>query len=155
MGRLYKIFHKCFDEYDEDGFLEKWNQLKIKYPPAIKYLEKMDKYLRRQTLCYNQHLFMADMTMTQRGESMNSLIKGYMDAATSLPNFLRAFESVLEQRKDDREFAKFCKDNKVVSILTANPYEKQASKLLTKYELKKTQEQLSQCMSYKSEKINR
>ena len=98
---------------------------------------------------------MADMTTTQRGESMNSLMKGYMNATTSLVNFLKAFESALEQRKEATEFARFCEDNKVVSLITASPYEKQASELLTKYAFTKTQTQLSQCMSYKSRKIDR
>ncbi|RGB37234.1 hypothetical protein C1646_757190 [Rhizophagus diaphanus] len=35
----------------------------------------------------------------------------YMDA-TSQTIYLKAFESALEQRKDDREFTKFCEDNK-------------------------------------------
>jgi zinc finger SWIM domain-containing protein 3 len=154
-AEFIKFFYQCLDEYEEDEFLEKWNQLTIKYPSASKYLEKMNKNLKRWAPCYNRHLFMADMTTTQRGESMNSLMKGYMDATTSLTNFLKAFESALEQRKDDREFAKFYEDNKVISLLTANPHEKQASELLTRYAFKKTQKQLSQCMSYKSEKINR
>ena len=98
---------------------------------------------------------MADMTTTQRGESMNSLMKGYIDSTTSLVNFLKAFESALEQRKDDAEFLKFRENNKPGSLLTTSPYENQASELLTKYALTKTQQQLLQCMSYKSEKIPR
>ena len=150
-----KFFYQCINSYDEEDFLEKWDQLKIEYPSTTKYLRKMDKNLTRWAPCYNKQLFMADMSTTQRGESMNSLMKSYMDATTSLMNFLKAFESALEQRKEDAELTKFCEDNKVVSLLTASPYEKQASELLTKYALTKTQKQLSQCMSYKSEKINR
>lgn len=60
-----------------------------------------------------------------------------MDTMIPLSNFLNAFESALEQRKEDRKFAKFCKDNKIISLLTENPHEKQASELLTKYVLKK------------------
>ncbi|CAG8609227.1 2600_t:CDS:2, partial [Funneliformis caledonium] len=149
-----KFFYQCINNYDENDFLEKWEQLKTNYPSTIKYLRKMDKNLTRWTPCYNKQIFMADMSTTQRGESMNSLMKGYMDATTSLMNFLKAFESALEQRKEDADLAKFCGDNKVISLLTASPYEKQALELLTKYALMKTQEQLSQCMSYKSEKIN-
>jgi hypothetical protein len=153
-AEFIKFFYQCLDEYDEDKFLEKWNQLKVNYPLADKYLRKMDKNLTRWAPCYNRHLFMADMSTTQRGESMNSLMKGYMDATTSLTNFLKAFESALEQRKEDIEFAKFCEDNKTVSLITASPYENQASELLTKYAFIKTQKQLSQSMSYKSEKVN-
>ena len=86
---------------------------------------------------------------------MNSLMKGYMDATTSLMNFLKAFESALEQKKEDIELAKFCEVNNVVSLLIASPYEKQTSELLMKHVLTKTQQQLSQCMLYKSEKIDR
>src|SRR5688500_7890070 len=113
----------------------------------------MNKNLTRWAPCYNRHLFMADMTTTQRGESMNSLMKGYMDSTTSLVDFLKAFESALETRKDDAEFIKFCEENRNTLLLTTSPYESQASELLTNYALKKTQKQLSQCMSYKSEKI--
>ena len=98
---------------------------------------------------------MADMSTTGRGESMNNLMKNYMNATISLTNFLKAFESALEQRKEDEEFVKFCENNKTIALLTASPYEKQASELLTKYALVKTQKQLLQCMSYKSEKITR
>ncbi|CAG8775373.1 17322_t:CDS:2, partial [Dentiscutata heterogama] len=55
-----------------------------------------------------------DMTTTQQGESMNHLMKGYMDATTS-------------------------------------PYEKQAAHFLTRYALRKTQEQLIQSLNYKYE----
>ena len=154
-SEFINFFYQCLDEYEEDGFLEKWNQLKTRYPLVSKYLEKMNKNLKRWAPCYNRHLFMADMTTTQRGESMNSLMKGYMDSTTSLVDFLKAFESALEIRKEDAEFTKFCEENKNISLLTTSPYESQASELLTKYALKKTQKQLSQCMSYKSEKITR
>src|SRR4051794_30101538 len=106
--------------------------IKMKYPSTTKYLRKMDKNLTRWAPCYNRQLFIADMSTTQRGESMNSLMKGYMDATTSLTNFLKEFESALEQRKEDANLVKFCEDNKVVLLLTASPYEKQASELLTK-----------------------
>ena len=154
-AEFIRSFYQCLNEYDEDEFLEKWSQLKAKYPLSSKYLEKMNRNLKRWAPCYNRHFFMADMTTTQRGESMNSLMKGYMDSTTSLVNFLKAFESALEQRKDDAEFLKFREDNNNISLLTTSPYEIQASKLLTKYALTKTQKQLSQSMSYKSEKIPR
>ena len=112
------------------------------FPLSSKYLIKMDKNLTRWAPCYNRQLFMADMFTTQRGESMNSLMKEYMDVTTSLTAFLKAFESALEQRKDDVEFKKFYENNKIISLYIISPYEKQASELLTKYALVKTQKQL-------------
>src|SRR3989440_65888 len=86
-----KSFYKCIDEYEEEGFLNRWEQLKANYPAAVKYLSKMDKNLKYWAPCYNRKIFMADMTTTRRGESMNNLMKGYMDATTSLTTFLKAF----------------------------------------------------------------
>ena len=68
---------------------------------------------------------------------MNSLMKGYIDITISLTAFLKAFESALEQRKDDIEFKKFYENNKIISLCTISPYKKQASELLTKYALVK------------------
>ncbi|CAI2191465.1 2906_t:CDS:2, partial [Funneliformis geosporum] len=93
------------------------------------------------------------MTTTQRGESINNLMKDYLDATTSLTNFLKAFESALDQRKEDMEFVKFCKDYTNAKLVTKSPYEKQAMDFLTKYALDKTQKQLLECMMYKCEEI--
>ncbi|CAG8744460.1 19974_t:CDS:2 [Gigaspora margarita] len=70
---------------------------------------------------------MADITTTQREESMNNLMKGYMDAMTSLTTFLKPFELVLEQRKEATKFIKYQENNKSIKLVTSSPYEKQAS----------------------------
>ena len=96
---------------------------------------------------------MADMTTTGRKESMNNLMKGYMDAITSLIAFLKAFESALDQRKEDLEFVKFREDYTNTKLVTKSPYEKQAMDLLTNYALSKTQKQLLESTMYKCEEI--
>ncbi|PKY57106.1 hypothetical protein RhiirA4_478151 [Rhizophagus irregularis] len=70
------LWHLMKNLYDD--------QLKVKYPSATKYLEKMDKNLRRWAPCHNT-----------KGRIY---MKGYMDATTSQTNYLKAFESALEQR---------------------------------------------------------
>src|SRR5436853_2860328 len=99
----------------------------------------MERTKEKWAGCYNKGVFMADMTTTGRGESMNNLMKGYMDATTSLTTFLKAFESALDQRKEDIEFRKFKEDYRNVKLVTKSPYEKQAMDLLTNYALNKTQ----------------
>lgn len=39
-AEFIKFFYQYLDEYEEDGFFEKWNQLKTEYPLVLKYLEK-------------------------------------------------------------------------------------------------------------------
>lgn len=40
------------------------------------------------------------MTSTQRGESMNKLLKGFLNSKTMLTDFLAAFERALEVREE-------------------------------------------------------
>ncbi|CAG8841404.1 6397_t:CDS:2, partial [Gigaspora margarita] len=94
---------------------------------AILKEEFDDKNLKHWALCYNRQMFMANITTTQRGESMNNLIKGYLDTMTSLTVFLKAFESALEQRKEATEFTKYQKKNEIIKLVTSSPYKKQAS----------------------------
>ncbi len=64
------------------------------------------------------------MTIIQRKESMNSLMKEYIDITISLIAFLKAFEFALKQRKDDVKFKKFYKNNKIISLCTISSYKK-------------------------------
>ena len=91
--------------------------------------------------------------MTQRAESMNSLMKRYLDASTSLTEFISAFESVLNTRKENSEFLGYKQKNYNIIYKTSSPYEKQAASLLTNYSLKKTQDQIIESYSYKCEEM--
>ncbi|CAG8462652.1 147_t:CDS:2 [Scutellospora calospora] len=154
-ARFIQQFYKCFDEYDEDNFKIQWEKLKSDFPESVNYLSKMDKNIQQWAPCFNRKFFMADMTTTQRGESMNNLMKGYMDATTSLTAFLKAFENALEHNKENVEFIKYQENNFNNYIITKSLFEKQASKLLTNYALKKTRIQLLESMAYKCEETIR
>ena len=96
---------------------------------------------------------MADMTTIQCEESMNNLIKGYMNTSTSLLSFLSAFMSALETRKDSVEFFKYKEISCDIILKTLSFYEKQSSFLFTQYAFKKIQNQLLDLLSYKCEEI--
>src|SRR3954469_9678029 len=98
---------------------------------------------------------MADMITTQRKKSMNNLIKGYMDASTSLSSFLSAFMSALEIRRESVEFFKYKEIGCDIFLKTSSLYEKQSSLLLTQYAFKKTQSQLLDSLSYKCKELLR
>ena len=148
-----KAFYECLNELEISDFLNKWNKLSSDFPNAAEYLQSMERIKEKWAGCYNKGVFMADMTTTQRGESMNNLMKGYMDASTSLSSFLSAFMSALEARKDSVEFSKYKEISCNTVLKTSSPYEKQACFILTKYVFKKTQNQLLDSLSYKCEKI--
>ena len=143
-----KSFYQCSREYNIDDFLIKWQKLKEDFPDAKAHLERMDKIKEKWAPCYNRDIFLADMTSTQRGESMNNLMKCYMNATHSLLDFLKAFETALEQRENDFQLAKYKQIHDNVTFKTLSPLEYQASEILTNYALKLIQEQLLQSTNY-------
>ncbi|CAB4392780.1 unnamed protein product [Rhizophagus irregularis] len=143
-----KSFYDCIREYEVDNFIIKWQQLKENFPDSKSHLERIDKIKEKWAPCFIRDTFLVDMTSTQRGESMNNLMKGYMDASHSLLDFLKAFESALEQRENDLQLAKYKQIHENVTFKTLSPLEYQASEILTNYALKLTQEQLLQSTSY-------
>lgn len=146
-------FYTCLNETNETNFSLSWNSLKEKFSEAVPYLKTLEKCKEKWAICYNQNVFMGEMSSTQRGESMNNLMKGYMDASTSMSRFLNAFESALNSRKQDVEFVKYKESTLNVIYKTISPFEKQAATVLTIYALRKFQEQLLQSSCYKCEEI--
>ena len=148
-----KNLYKCFGKIDISEFLSDWEALKTTYPSAATYLLRMEKTKEKWAACYNHNTFMADMTTTQRGESMNNMMKGYLDASTSLMKFIAAFQSALDAQNKKTEFRVYQQNNFNILYKTTSPFEHQAASILTTYSLKKTQEQLMQSFMYKCEEI--
>ncbi|CAG8756020.1 1594_t:CDS:2 [Dentiscutata erythropus] len=96
---------------------------------------------------------MADITTTQHGESMNNMIKGYLDANTSLTMFITAFQSALDTQNEKTEFRIYQQNNFNIIYKTTSIFEYQVASILTTYAFKKTQEQLMQSFMYKCEEI--
>lgn len=149
IGQLYK----CLGKLDPCDFQAEWENLKTLYPDITSYLLRMERVKEKWAACFNKDIFTADMVTTQRAESMNNLMKRYLDASTSLTEFLSAFESVLDARKESTEFSEYKQNHHNVMLKTSSPFEKQAASLLTNYSFKKTQEQIIESFSYKCEEI--
>ncbi|PKK74204.1 hypothetical protein RhiirC2_821660 [Rhizophagus irregularis] len=75
-------------------------------------------------------------------------MKGYMDSTNSLLDFLKAFESALDQRNSDLQLVKYRQNHLFVILKTLSPYKYQVAEVLTNYALKLTQEQLLQSTVY-------
>ncbi|CAG8497083.1 2286_t:CDS:2, partial [Scutellospora calospora] len=61
------------------------------------------KYLNH---CIDQNYFFADISSTQRGESMNKLLKGFLDRKSMLSDFLAAFERAFDTREEAKHVSK-------------------------------------------------
>ncbi|CAG8790781.1 7472_t:CDS:2 [Cetraspora pellucida] len=130
-NNTFYYYNTKHQECDQITFNELWNSLKNDYPKAVAYLVQMEKTVDKWAACYNHNVFMADMTTTQQGESMNHLIKGYMDATTLLSAFIQAFKTALDSHKECIELEIYQQDNNNIIFQTTSPYEKQAAHFLT------------------------
>ncbi|CAB5343108.1 unnamed protein product [Rhizophagus irregularis] len=146
-------FYGCLYETEEVNFNSAWDSLKVEFPDTVTYLKTLEKHKEKWAVCFNQNIFMAEMSTTQRAESMNNLMKGYINATTSMSTFLNAFESALDSRQQTIEFSQYKERTLNLIYKTPSLFEKQAATILTIYALKKFQEQLLQSSCYKCEEI--
>lgn len=147
-------FYSCLYKTKEENFNLAWTSLKAKFPDAVSYLKTLEKHKEKWAICFNQNVFMAEMSTTQRAESMNNLMKGYVNATTSMSTFLNAFESALDSRQQTVEFSKYKECTLNIIYKTSSPFEKQAATVLTIYALNKFQEQILQSSCYKCEEVH-
>ncbi|CAG8679532.1 30193_t:CDS:2, partial [Gigaspora margarita] len=96
-------FYKCLEEMD--------NILKTSYPLAVTYLSYMEKTKEKWAACFNCDTFMADIMTIQCEESMNNMMKGYLDANTSLTIFITAFQLALNTQSEKTEFRIYQQNN--------------------------------------------
>ncbi|XP_062093424.1 protein FAR1-RELATED SEQUENCE 5-like [Humulus lupulus] len=104
-----KDFSSCIYDYDEnDVFIEAWNSMLEKYDLRDnKWLKKMFNLKEKWALVYERETFCADMTTTQRSESMNNVIKNYVSYKHEIPRFFQHFQRLVEDRRYDELKADF------------------------------------------------
>src|ERR1700722_3711930 len=74
-----KDLYKCFEKMDVEDFLFQWEALKTSYPSTSAYLLRMERTKEKWAACYNRKIFMADIVSTQRGDSIISIFKEYLN----------------------------------------------------------------------------
>ncbi|KAL6556352.1 hypothetical protein OROGR_005640 [Orobanche gracilis] len=117
LGHIFAS-HKCFvkdfsscmhDHENEDEFIEAWNDMLDKYDLRNnEWLRELFKIKEKWALVYGRETFCADMTTTQRSESMNSVIKKYISYKNELVEFFEHFERLLK----DRRYKELVEDHK-------------------------------------------
>ncbi|XP_008240644.1 PREDICTED: protein FAR1-RELATED SEQUENCE 5-like [Prunus mume] len=104
-----KDFSSCIYDYeDEDDFLNAWNNMLEKYTlVGNDWLSRLFKIREKWALVYGRQTFCADITTTQRSESMNSCIKKYVSYKYDLLRFFQHFQRLVEDRRYEELKAEF------------------------------------------------
>ncbi|XP_062075158.1 protein FAR1-RELATED SEQUENCE 5-like [Humulus lupulus] len=113
-----KDFSSCIYDYEEkDEFFEAWNNMLKKYDlSSNKWLRDMFDLKEKWALVYGRETFCADMTTTQRSESMNNVIKNHVSYKYDIPRFFQHFQRLVEDRRHDELKADFNATQRALSL---------------------------------------
>lgn len=102
---------------------------------------------------YLRDTFFAEISITQRSDSINSYFDGYINASTTLQLFVKQFEKALESRYEKEVKADYDTINTAPVLRTPSPMEKQAAGVYTRRLFMKFQEELVETMTFLATKI--
>jgi hypothetical protein len=84
-----------------DKFESAWQKLLIKYNLVKnKFLRRFYKHREKWAKPYFMNIFCARMTSTQRSESANHMLKGYIQKSAPMHLFVSKFNELLADRHD-------------------------------------------------------
>lgn len=147
-------FHKCVNLTDSiEEFESCWVSLVDRYDLRDHDWLQTVYIARRQWVpVYLRDTFFAEMSITQRSDSMNSYFDGYVNASTNLSQFFKLYEKAVESRSEKEVKADYDTMNTSPILKTPSPMEKQASGLYTRKLFTRFQEELVATLSFMASK---
>ncbi|KAM7471008.1 hypothetical protein LguiA_009191 [Lonicera macranthoides] len=147
-------FHKCVNLTDSiEEFEPCWSSLLDKYDLRDhEWLQEIYAARRQWVPVYLRDTFFAEMSITQRSDSMNSYFDGYVNASTNLNQFFKLYEKALESRNEKEVKADYDTMNAPPILRTPSPMEKQASELYTRKLFVRFQEELVGTLTFMASK---
>ncbi|GMP64521.1 hypothetical protein CsSME_00025792 [Camellia sinensis var. sinensis] len=148
-------FHKCVNLADSiEEFESCWLSLVDKYDLRDhEWLQTIYSARRQWVPVYLRDTFFAEMSITQRSDSMNSYFDGFVNASTNLNQFFKLYEKALDSRNEKEVKADFDTMNASPVLKTPSPMEKQASKLYTRKLFARFQEELVGTLTFMASKV--
>ncbi|XP_022743905.1 protein FAR1-RELATED SEQUENCE 5-like [Durio zibethinus] len=137
-------FHKCVNLPESiEEFESCWLSLVDRYELRDhEWLQMLYNDRRQWVPVYLRDTFFAEMSITQRSDSMNSYFDGFVNASTNLNQFFKLYEKALESRNEKEVKADYDTMNTSPALKTPSPMEKQASELYTRKLFTRFQEEL-------------
>nr|XP_043614212.1 protein FAR1-RELATED SEQUENCE 5 [Erigeron canadensis] len=148
-------FHKCVNLPESvDEFEACWLSLVDKYNLVDhEWLQAIYSSRGQWVPVYLRDTFFAEMSITQRSDSMNSYFDGYVNASTTLNQFVKLYEKALESRNEKEVKADYETMNTLPLLRTPSPMEKQASELYTRKIFMRFQEELVGTLTLMASKL--
>ncbi|XP_057972055.1 protein FAR1-RELATED SEQUENCE 5 [Malania oleifera] len=147
-------FHKSVNLTDSiEEFESCWMSLVDRYGLRDhEWLQTIYSARKQWVPVYLRDTFFAEMSITQRSDSMNSYFDGYVNASTNLNQFFKLYEKAVESRNEKEVKADYNTMNTTPVLKTPSPMEKQASELYTRKLFVRFQEELVGTLTFMASK---
>lgn len=148
--------HKCVNLTESiEEFESCWSSLIDRYDlKEHEWLKAIYGDRRQWVPVYLRDTFFAEMSITQRSDSINSYFDGYINASTTLQLFVKQYEKALESRYEKEVKADYDTINTTPVLKTPSPLEKQAAEVYTRRLFIKFQEELVETLTFLANKVD-
>nr|KYP55294.1 Protein FAR1-RELATED SEQUENCE 5 [Cajanus cajan] len=148
--------HKCVNLAESiEEFESCWFSLIDRYNlQEHEWLQAIYGDRRQWVPVYLRDTFFAEMSITQRSDSINSYFDGYINASTTLQLFVTQYEKALESRHEKEVKADYDTINTTPVLKTPSPMEKQTAGVYTRRLFIKFQEELVETLTFLANKVD-
>jgi zinc finger SWIM domain-containing protein 3 len=142
-------FQSCiYDQEEEGDFINAWNNLLDKYKLRDNdWLERLFKKREKWALVYGRNTFSADMVSTQRSESMNNELKGYISVKYDILTFFEHFDRLVADKRYEEVKCDFKSTQSTPKLKSDLRILRHAAKLYTPAVYKVFEEQVMQTLN--------
>ncbi|KAM0871054.1 hypothetical protein ACQ4PT_039624 [Festuca glaucescens] len=139
----YTLSNVVYDSLTKHDFDEAWVKMINKYD--LRDNDWLDGLYNNRYLwapAYVKYTFWAGMSSTQRSESVNAFFDGYVNAKTTLKQFVGQYENALRDKVDKENKADSKSFQEVIPCITHYDFERQFQVAYTNAKFQEFQEQL-------------
>jgi hypothetical protein len=138
------------------SFEEEWRRLMIEYTlDKNEWLQGLYKIRESWVPVYNRGIFFAGMNTTQRSESINSFFDSFVNASTTLQEFVSKFEKAVDSRLEAEKREDYESRHKCRILTTGSKLEEHAGCIYTRNIFGKFQDELAKINQFTKKKIKK
>ncbi|KAF8086013.1 hypothetical protein N665_0639s0023 [Sinapis alba] len=140
-GDFTQKFEKCiYKSWKEEDFARRWWKILAKFGlKEDQWMQSLYEDRRKWAPTYMSDVLLVGMSTSQRGDSVNAFFDKYLHKKTSVQEFLKLYDSILQDRFEEEAKADSETWNKQPTMKSPSPFEKSVSEVYTPAVFKKFQ----------------
>ncbi|KAK6249845.1 hypothetical protein SCA6_003850 [Theobroma cacao] len=140
-GNFMAKFEKCiYRSWTEEEFAKRWWKILDRFGlKDDEWMKSLYEDRRKWVPTYIMDVLLAGMSMVQRSESVNSFFDKYVHKKTTVQEFLKQYEAILQDRYEEEAKANSDSWSKLPTLKSPSPFEKSVAGLYTHTVFKKFQ----------------